>query len=735
MPSSSAQDRQIEIWFQRIQNGEIKLPRFQRHQAWDKSRICSLLDTVTRNLPLGVTLLLNVNEEQFVSRYLATAPQTNVRVTEHLLDGQQRLTALWRTLHNNYPDATYFLYLPKFDQHHEVSQKSDESEIWHVSRWINKSGAKMPMWADIPQSCLSRGLIPMQLFRPGDIASEYDAWVDSALAATKPSAGNDGFEELLTKWMEQKNQIKTTIRDFRETIAHFNLPYLALPAQTSKDTALQVFINMNTNSKPLSQFDIIRAEMEGVKGVSLDDYQHHLNIKHPNVQHYYELPFLILATSALIQNKLPNQKGMWDMNKDEMVNNWDKMADGLSKMALLLETQGIPDRDRLPTNAVLAVIAALYVYIPETLDQRGKFETLLKKYLWSSFFTNRYENSAATHAYSDFVALKNIIESKQSKDGVLWEESDVPVLNRVLHPLATEDELLRVGWPKRENIRGRAILAIFSKLGAYDFADGAQLTRAQLLSGKRHYHHVFPDALLTEVGIESSLALNCALITDKTNLNISNKDPLDYLKERYNWTSEDIVNDRLKSHLIPIQELKSGGYIGLTETAKHDKVKADFKAFIQKRAAYVIKATEILVEGRDIHAAEIITAVEVAQTFFELNKNLIMDSTEFKDRLVYSLNALIDASSSAQRNIYISDLERIFLNEIHFKLIEILDIALINDFSNFDINHLSVINELDISRDRLINNDINIEELNFTISNVLQIVLHPDYKPPLPPSR
>ena len=66
MPSSSAQDRQVSIWFQKIENGEIKLPRFQRHQAWDKTRICSLLDTVINNLPLGVTLLLNVDKEQFV---------------------------------------------------------------------------------------------------------------------------------------------------------------------------------------------------------------------------------------------------------------------------------------------------------------------------------------------------------------------------------------------------------------------------------------------------------------------------------------------------------------------------------------------------------------------------------------------------------------------------------------------------------------------------------------------
>lgn len=35
--SSKAQDRTLSVWFQKVQNGEIKLPRFQRHQAWDKN--------------------------------------------------------------------------------------------------------------------------------------------------------------------------------------------------------------------------------------------------------------------------------------------------------------------------------------------------------------------------------------------------------------------------------------------------------------------------------------------------------------------------------------------------------------------------------------------------------------------------------------------------------------------------------------------------------------------------
>lgn len=610
MPSSSAQDRQVAIWFQKIENGEIKLPRFQRHQAWDRTRVCSLLDTVTKNLPLGVTLLLNVDEEQFVSRYLVTAPETGGRVTEHLLDGQQRLTALWRSLHNNYDDSKYFLYVPKYDSDRDIEIGEEDISVFYRNRWIHKNKALMPLWADIPAETFSRGLIPLELLRPGDIAGEYENWVNSAVLPFKPGATIDNYEEKLYEWMNFKSEILNLIRDYRETISHFNLPYLALPAQTSKDTALQVFINMNTNSKPLSQYDIIRAEIEGVKGVSLDDYQNKLNNTYSNIHYYFELPFLILATSALMQDKLPSQRGMWDMKKELVVENWDKMSLGLSKMANFLESQGIYDQSRLPTNAVLAVIAALYTYIPESLDAKGIAEILLKKYLWSSFFTDRYENAAASGAYSDFIALKNIITNKAKENGIAYLDSDVPVLDRSKHPLSTEDELIRVGWPKRENIRARAIMAVYSKLGAHDFADGSALTRLALTEGKRHYHHVFPAALLSEAGVPSDLALNCALITDKTNLNISNKEPFKYLKERYSWVSEEIVNSRLKSHLIPVEELKNGGYLELSSDEKIDKIKIDFENFISRRAKYVARAVSYLAEGRDISANEIISEVE-----------------------------------------------------------------------------------------------------------------------------
>lgn len=621
--SVQARDRKIEIWYNKIRFGEIKLPRFQRHEAWDKVRISSLLTTIMHDLPLGITLILEVDKEQFISRYLVTAEHKEPfpKVNEHLLDGQQRLTAIWRALHNNYEWEKYFLYVKKYDtvwtsdsplDEEEEQQQAVKTKVYCQSRWIGKKkGNKMPLWADSPQECFQRGCIPMELFRPEDINAEIDDWIKKALANKKPNSGAPDFEEAFEKFTQEKQELLNLINRYRETVKHYNLPFLSLPSHTSKDTALNVFINMNTNSKPLTQYDIIVAEIEGLKDTSLHELQTKLNNEHPAVSRYFDLSYLILNTSALMQEKIPNRVGIWDMNKVVLVENWDKMVGGLSKMAAFLEMHRIFDEERLPTNAVLAVIAALYTQIPEMGDKAGLGNVLLKKYLWSSFFTDRYENSAASRAYADYIGLLNIIKGVIKPNGQPANEQDVPVLNRNSFPLANEEQLLNVAWPKRVSIRGRGILAVANYFGAYDFADGSVLTHTNV--NKREYHHIFPDALIEDANtyfieneLNSTVALNCALITGNTNRTIGRKEPLTYLKERYEWVSEAIVTQRLNSHLIPIKELKAGDYLGLNDEEKAKKIKADYESFLSTRAELIVNAVKRLANGEDVTTSEIL---------------------------------------------------------------------------------------------------------------------------------
>ncbi|HAN79193.1 MAG TPA: hypothetical protein DCQ31_16205 [Bacteroidales bacterium] len=593
LKSIKATDRELAEWFVKIKAGEIKLPRFQRHEAWDRKRIASLLTVAVNNLPLGITLILNVGDEpKFIDRFLETAPETKNRITEHLLDGQQRLTAFWRMMHNNYEWETYFVYIPEFDKV-EDSLYFEEITGYCQTRWPNK-GRLFPLWVDKPDECYKRGLIPSNLLKPGDIQVEIDSWITNALKDEMPDKAADGFAEKFEEYYKKKEKLKGKVIDLREIIAHYNLPFLALPASTPKETALNVFINMNTNSKPLSVYDIIVAEIEGVKGESLHDLENDLNVQYPNVESYFNLSDLILMTSALLQDKIPNQRGMLEMDKSILVDRWQELIKGLKDMAGFLESQGIYDKQRLPTNAVLAVIACLYTTIPESGDKRGALETVLKKYLWRAFFTERYENSTASRAYGDYKVLKAFCTNQTKENGDEYKLEDTPIFSSEYEIISAE-ELKVVKWPKGENVLGRAILAVSNYLGAYDFADGQKVSREHLK--KREYHHIYPDALLKEVGIESYLALNCSLITNTTNRNIGRKDPLIYLKERYEWTTEEIINHRLKSHIIPIEELANGGYENLSDEEKRNKIIFDFESFLSKRAELVHKAALKLCKG------------------------------------------------------------------------------------------------------------------------------------------
>lgn len=597
--SSKAQDRTLGVWFQNIEQGHVKLPRFQRYEAWDKWRISSFLNTIINNLPVGVTLALEVaGNEKFISRYIVSAePTVEGTVTQHLLDGQQRLTAFWRGMHNNYENENYFFYLPDFDAKGYL--QSEELQVFSHSRWSNKQGTRMPMWVDQPKNCLERGLVPINLLCPGDKSNQVDSWIALATQHLEPGELDTDALKKYKAFSAIKDSLKQEISTLRERVTHFNLPYLSLPPNTPKDVALQVFINMNTNSKPLSLYDIIVAEVESVAGKSLHDLENQLLSKCPKAARFGDVRNLILATSALLQEKVPNNRGMMEMDKQVLLDNWEKLEDGLERMANLLESQGIFDEARLPTNAVLAVIAAAYELVPEHGDFVAKAEKLLRAYLWSSFFTDRYENSAASRAYADFKGVKN--RHKGLKDLLGTPEfdeqafSEVPVLNRAEYKLADVDELLAVGWPKNVGIEARGILAVSNYFGALDFADNKQASFESIQN--REYHHIFPRALLAEAGLESYYALNCALITWKTNRIIGRKDPLEYLRERVQWSDETTVSNRLKTHLVSYELLKKAHYQELEGDALKSKLAEDFGAFMRDRAILVAEAIGGLARG------------------------------------------------------------------------------------------------------------------------------------------
>jgi len=612
--SSKAQDRSLGTWYVQIQSGTLKLPRFQRFEAWDRWRVAGFLNTVIQNLPVGVTLLLQVGDhEQFVSRYIVSAPETNARVMEHLLDGQQRLTAFWRAVHNNYADETYYVYLPEFDNHTDDGIGYEEMTIHCQPRWAKKKepGLRYPVWADVPARCLERGLVPVDLLCPGDHGPRVEKWIADATAPMEPADDAPNALTLYKALEKRRQELRNTLNALRERVTYFNLPFLSLPVSTSADVALQVFVNMNTNSKPLSMYDITVAKVESVAKASLHQLQEKTEAAHVQLTHYGDLSWTLLTTGALLQGKMPNKGGVAAMNMNELVATWPRLERALVRATSFLAREQIYDAERLPSAPVVAVLAACLNKVPEDGDALGRAEQLLRAYMWSAFLTSRYEGAAATRAYQDFKALEELLSRKkfESKDYV-----HVPVLRRTEYPLPTTDQFIRVGWPKGADRLARAVLAINLHFGALDFADGHPVSYESLRL--REYHHVFPDALLEEAGIDSFLALNCALVTWKTNRSIGRKDPLVYLRERVEWADDETVKQRLRTHLLDFDRLSKATYEVDGKPLQGDALKAqvqnDFDAFLQWRADRVALAARYLAEGRLVTLDQLLAEAELA---------------------------------------------------------------------------------------------------------------------------
>jgi hypothetical protein len=581
-----AHDRRLPEWFERIRTRQITLPRFQRFVAWGHSEVADLLTTVLRGLPAGASLVLEVGEtEKFRSRPMVDAPQAGERITEQLLDGQQRLTAFWRSLHDKYPDRTYLIgFLP--DEDNPVRKIP---YVYGQARW-QKNGSLYPIWVDNPRDCWQREMIPVRLLRPDDIMQEVRSWARAAIPDDP-----DKRDVLIDRIIALRDQVKA-----------FNLPYLALPSSTSKEVALDVFIKMNTSSVKLSTYDIVVALVEDETGKSLHEHVDELAAKVPRAKDYCDLAGLVLDVVALRQDRVPSQAGYRGIDYEMMLNEWPQVIASVSGMVSLLEEECVFDEQRLPTYPAIAVVAALWEHLPAQPDKLGNARLALRQYLWRAFLTSRYEQSSASGSLQDFRSLKKVMDGTGSP-------FMVPVFDENLYPVPTAQMILQQDWPKKRTIIARGLLALQIKAGAYDLADGTPATVNSIRSSEhpREYHHLYPAALLEDAEMPEDqiyMAANCALITWRTNRAISDKDPIQYLRERADscQLGEQELRRRLRSHLIPFEQLAKGPFDPSAPDFKKSVV-SDYQSFIDARSALLAKAARLACDGKSADLLSVIT--------------------------------------------------------------------------------------------------------------------------------
>lgn len=578
--------RNIDEWLEMANEGTLALPDFQRSWVWSPSKIQLYLKALFENRPTGTFLILEAADDpQFGSRSFSGMPATTGRAKELVLDGQQRLTALWIALGGE-KDPKHRFYLKV------NSLKKGSLDVVDVQ--VHSTTTRPGRELEDPRVAYAEDLVPVGIL--------YDAKDDRGLGEIwhwcNKACGNGSALDVQV--------LNEAIRKRLREPFLFNRPlwYCNLDKSTRANVAVDIFVETNSISVRIKRFDIVVALARGAYGEDLRDRIHDAFRDNEVMTHYFKpnqeewIPDVgewMLKVACLKAGLAPKEANYDDALRRLVEGGTfavlDNLFQNLRDTLIVAAREGAPTRRTLPSWPPLHVIAALQDRLeafrdPSRIRVRDK---LIIAYYWRCLFSNRHQMQANDRLLEDYHDLVRCLDEVEEIGGIVGALPGV--FNQDAHPIPTAEELAEeLPWISRGR-PGRALAALATRRTPSDWITGQKFdverVRKMEANGKLDRHHVFPREMLRGEGIEKDSrehGLNGVLLDRRTNRRFSKSDPRDCFAGLLDDATEDELRARVASHLVPYDVIWSGS-----------TVKGRYQAFIRARAKLVAKEIRRLV--------------------------------------------------------------------------------------------------------------------------------------------
>ena len=485
-----AKNRDIKTWLGWVSEGSLVLPRFQRMPVWRRDFIEKFLMSIHNETPLGVLLIVEINRQvsspAFKYRELHTAPPAK-NPKWLLLDGQQRITALWQVFEDRYADGTFCL------------EFSNENGAYEVKRFrlIPKNEAKE--YQSNPGKQFSAGksskFIPMKILSPLVNVKELEDWV-----------------QLIPTEYVDANRLKGFLKKVKAPFSSVFIPCFELlaPDSSKRSRPINIFIDINTGSVKLTSYNIAVARIEDLTKKSIEEeILPDLIQKTPSIEKVEKdlLGELVLKISCVIQDKAPTGANYKKLKYEQIFQDKDKIINGIVWTLSLLEKINVKDGNLLPSRVPLRVLPALHEEYAKVSASSGKAKVdiddvnkVINKYLWHAFLTSRYGAQANQRLKEDYDDLCAFINGSKA-------ENDIKIFKE---PPPTLTEVRESYFPKGEGILSKGILLTCCIDGAEDIISKKSIKDAT----DREYHYIFPR--VRPEPRQYDIALNCIFVRKKT---------------------------------------------------------------------------------------------------------------------------------------------------------------------------------------------------------------------------
>ena len=557
----------IVALLEKIDAGKIQLPDFQRGWVWDDNRIRALIASLINSYPIGAVMFLESGnaEVKFQYRMIEGAPpRPEVQPEELILDGQQRLTAIYdamfsknsvrtKTEHGREIECFYYI---------DIGAALDSSiDMLDAVISIPKEKIGTPnsvgrkiLDLRTPESEYRQKMFPLNIIFDNVKLRRWQRGYDKFY--DKDSAAQDlytKFEEIITK------------------LVKYQLPVISMERETPAEAICQVFENVNTGGVSLTVFELLTATF------AIDSFRLREDWENRRSQYFSgEILSAVTATDFLAAGTLLSSyrsKGGGSVNykrRDilklklaDYKSCADILTDGFVEAEKFLHEERIFSSRDLPYTTQLIPLAVLCTLLKErNLIHNSGVREKLRQWYWCGVFGELYSGVHETRSAADVHEVMNWICSGGDFPRTIKDCYFAP--------------MRLISLQSRNSAAYKGFMALILKNSARDFISGRDMGFISTYRDENiDIHHIFPQSYCKGIGLEKARynsIVNKTPLSSKTNRMIGASAPQNYLTK----IAPENLRGYLASHWIELENLREN----------------NFRQFFANRAECLLNAVE-----------------------------------------------------------------------------------------------------------------------------------------------
>ena len=477
-----------------IRKRDLVVPEFQREFVWTKEKSKQLMVSLVKTYPVGSLLFWKTDKPPELKN-IRELPE-RFGTIQVLLDGQQRLTALYMLIAGEIPPYYTEADIQNDPRDLYFNLDSAEFQYYQASRMRGN-----PLWWRVVD-CFD-----------GDRINIFEI-------AKRNAATDQEALELAQKYNRNLNSLCA--------IRNTDLAVQTVPPHSGLSDSIDIFDRANSLGTKLTDAELALTHITGTWGdarrlikAKLDDLSEQ--------QFRFDLTFMTRALTGVV-TKRALFSTIHDQPRGELETGWEKLKHILDYLANVLPGRAFihSTTDLNTTNVLIPVVVYLSLHDSKFSDERELKHAL--HWLYAAQIWARYTAQTDQRLEHD-VSLIGREERPWNAlcDQIIDQRGRIEVKASDLEGRGAQHPLYRM------------TLILAKCHGAVDWSNGIALGTPR--GGKPysiHSHHIFPQAVLYRSGYDPGNHLhrkivneiaNRAFLTAGSNLSISAKPPEEYLAE------------------------------------------------------------------------------------------------------------------------------------------------------------------------------------------------------------